>query len=316
MRNERILVTGAGGTIGGALRDIAVLEYPHREFIFAKRTDCDLLDSSAVAAYLAEYKPHSIIHLAAVAGGIGVNRSYPATLLRDNVQMNLNVFEAARKIGVGKLVVALSSGTYPFSAPLPLDERSLHNGYPDESNYGYAFAKRLIDPMIRAYRFEYGMNIVGLLPNNTLGEHSSFHEENSGVVPALIRRFFESRDKETELIVWGDGTPLREISYAKDIARIFMWCLDAYKGEQVLNIGTNEEISIRDIAYVVADVMQIRRDRIVFDATKPSGPMRKSTDTSRLKALNEFSYTPAREVIAIVTNHFMTHSNDPGRLRM
>ena len=304
MKSNRILVTGASGAIGNALKSIALTEYGDRDFVFSSSTDCDLTNPVETLAYVASVGPQAIIHLAARAGGVGVNKAHPATLLRDNVRMSLNILEASRKSTVRKTVMALSSGTYPKNAPLPLNEATLHDGYPDESNYGYAFAKRLIDPMIRAYRSEYGMSVVGLLPNNTIGEASSFREADSGVVPALIRRFYENKDDNAPLIVWGDGTPVREISDAKDIARLFMWALDSYDDAQVLNVGTREELSIRDIAYTIADALEIDRARIVFDNTKPAGPARKNTDDTRFRELIEFTYTPARQTISSLARYF------------
>lgn len=311
MRNRRILVTGATGAIGNALARISDAEYPDREFIFAGSKDCDLTDADAAFAYVSSAHPDAIIHLAARAGGVVVNKEHPATLLRDNVRMGLNILEAARAGGVRKTVMALSSGTYPKAAPLPLNESALHDGYPDESNYGYAFAKRLTDPMIRAYRSEFGMDVVGLLPNNTIGEASSFREADSGVVPALIRRFYENKDGDSPLVVWGDGTPVREISDAKDMARLFMWALDSYDDAQVLNIGTTEELSVREIAYTIADAFGIDRARITFDDTKPPGPPRKNTDDARLRALTRFAYTPARETIGALARYFAAHQGDP-----
>lgn len=305
------MVTGASGAVGSALRDIASTEFADRDFIFATSKECNLTNETATIQYAATKHTDAIIHLAAVAGGVGLNKAHPATLLRDNIRISLNVLEAAREASVTKVVMALSSGTYPASASLPLNEDSLHDGYPDESNYAYAFAKRLIDPMIRAYRSEYGMNIVGLLPNNTIGEASSFREGNSGVVPALIRRFYENKDSGSPLIVWGDGSQLREISDARDIARLFMWALDSYNEAQVLNIGTTEELSIREIAYVIADTYGIDRARIVFDDSKPVGPARKSTDDTRLRTLVDFRYTPARTTIASLAKYFADHQNDP-----
>lgn len=317
MKNSRILVTGASGAIGGALRDIASSEFPERNFIFSTTAECDLTDALATLKYVSMIRPDAIIHLAAAAGGVGINKTHPASLLRDNVRMSINILEAARICDVGKTVMTLSSGIYPKQAPLPLEEKSLHDGYPDESNYGYAFAKRLIDPMIKAYRDEFGMAVIGLLPNNVIGERSSFREADSGVVPALIKRFFENRAGDAKLVVWGDGSPLREISYAKDIARIFMWSLDHYDNNQVLNVGTSEEISVADIAFAIADTMDISRERIIFDSSKPTGPKRKNTNKSRFSLLYPHGYAPIREAIIAVTTHFMEESaRNTGSLRL
>lgn len=316
MKSSTILVTGSTGAIGGALQDISSQEFGDRTFVFASSADCDLTDKDATAAFIARVRPDSIIHLAAIAGGVGINAKHPARLLRDNVLISINVLEAARAASTEKIVMALSSGIYSPSAPLPLREETLHDGAPDSSNYGYAFAKRLIEPLIRAYSAEHQMNIIGLLPNNTIGEHSSFREGDSGVVPALIRRFYENRTGDSPLVVWGDGSPLREISNARDLARIFMWCLDNYNSEEVLNVGTTEELSIKEIAYIIADALEISRNRIVFDESKPAGPERKNTDTTRLTRLHAFSYTPARETISSLATYFAERYGDSAKLRL
>jgi len=316
MKNRRVLVTGSSGAIGGALKDIAAHEYPDCSFSFARLSDCDLTDQEATHAFIAEQAPDAIIHLAARAGGVRLNANHPATLLRDNLYISVNVLEAARKNNVQKTVMALSSGIYPPFAPRPFKEEDLHAGYPDESNYGYAFAKRIVDPLIRAYRSEYDMNVIGLLPNNTIGEHSSFREDDSGVVPALIRRFYENRVGTEPIQVWGNGTAFREISYAKDIARIFMWSLDNYNDNQVLNIGTSEQISIEDIAQTIAATFNISSERIQFTREGPDAPLRKETSMEKMRSLYPYVFTPARTAITSVAHFFAEKHSVPGALRL
>jgi len=209
--------------------------------------------------------------------------------------MNLFVLEAARRCRTAKVVMALSSGMYPSAAPLPLKETCLHDGPPHASNYSYAFAKRLVEPCVRAYRAEFGMNVVGLVPNGIFGEHDNFDPETGTFIAALIRRFYDGRHADAPLVVWGDGAPRREVTYARDIARAFMWAVLHYDAPEILNIGTTEEHSIREIAGLIADVLGIDRRRLVFDPSRPSGIFRKSTDNSRFLALSGFRYTPFAE---------------------
>ena len=312
---KTILVTGASGVIGGALRDLQA-EYPDRVFIFVTSKDCNLTRYDAVKRYIAERNPDAIIHLAAVSGGIELSMKQPATLLRDNLLMNLNIMEAARELMVKKVVMTLSSGMYPAEAPNPLREEYMHNGYPHPTTYSYAFAKRLVDPQIRAYRTEYNLNVIGLIPNAILGERSNFSYDAATMVPALIRRFYEHREGVDKIVVWGDGSPLREITYGKDKARAFMWCLDNYDQEQVLNVGSTEEVSVKDIAYMMADILKIDRGRIIFDTTKPSGQHRKSTDNSRFTTLSHFSYTPIRGALSKTVEYFSAHYPDKTKLRL
>ncbi|MDO8505603.1 MAG: NAD-dependent epimerase/dehydratase family protein [bacterium] len=312
---KKILVTGSTCTIGGALQEIQS-EYPERTFLFVSSKDCNLARLDEVSSCLKRTSPDAILHFAAVSGGIELSMNHPATLLRDNVLMNMNVMEAARMLCIKKTVMTLSTGMYPSDAPNPLKEEYMHNGYPHPSTYSYAFAKRLVDPMIKAYRKEYGMNVIGLIPNAIVGGRSNFSYSAATMVPALIRRFYENREGSEKLLVWGDGSPLREITYGDDIVRAFMWCLDNYNEEQVLNIGSTEEMSVKEVAYIIADIFKIDRSRIVFDATKPSGVLRKSTDNNKFIKLSNFSYTSIRETLQKTIDYFCAHYPDPKKLRL
>ena len=285
----KILVTGGSGLTGMALHQISK-SYPDKDFLFCGRKDCDLTRSDDTSRFIALHKPDTIIHLAAVCGGTQLSINHPGTLLRDNLFMNMNVLEAARLCNTSKVVMLLSTGMYPQNAQMPVCETSIHDGPPHLSNYGYAFAKRLVEPAIRAYRHEFGMNIIGLVPNGIFGEYANYQEEKSVVVSALIRRMYEQKDTRDEIVVWGDGTPLREYTHASDVARAIMWCLDNYNNENILNVGSTEEHSVKAIAYMIADILGIDRKRITFDSTKPSGVHRRSTDNSRFVSLSGFQY--------------------------
>lgn len=311
---RKIWVTGGTGLVGAALKSIEG-DYPERGFTFTGSRDCDLLRPASTAQYILECEgiygpPDAIIHLAAVSGGIGLSTKYPATLLRDNTLMSINILEMARNLGVRKTVMTLSTGMYPANAPMPIREESIHDGRPHLSNYSYAFAKRLIEPLLQAYRTEYGLNVIGLVPNGIIGENGNYSYGASTVVAALIRRFYESREGYSKIVVWGDGSPLREFTYAKDIARAFMWCLDNYDDEQVLHIGTTEEHTIGDIAYMVADILGIDKSRIQFDISKPSGQFRKATNNSRFIGLSGFKYTPFRVALENTISWFCEHYHD------
>jgi len=313
---KRILVTGSSAVLGTALRWISE-QYPGRNFRFLTSRDCDLTEKDATFKCIESFQPDAIIHLAALSGGISLSMNHPATILRENVSMNLNVLEAARAFKVAKIVMTLSTGMYPADAPNPLREEYIHNGYPHESNYGYAFAKRLVDPAIRAYRTEYGMNVIGLIPNGIFGENDNFNHEDASMLPALIRRFYENRSGASKITVWGDGSPLREYTYARDLARAYMWCLDNYDCQQVLNIGSTEEHSIKEIAFMVADSIGINSNRIEFDLAKPAGIFKKSTDNSRFVNLSCFTYTPFRTGLEYTIRWFIrTAEEHPERLRL
>lgn len=313
---KKILVTGSSAVLGTAVKTVS-REYSELEFIFLTSKDSDLTDSAQALDVVKQYSPDAIFHLAAVSGGIGLSIKYPATMLRDNTLMTFNVLEAARKCGVKKIIMTLTTGMYPPDATLPLNEDNIHDGYPHESNYGSSFAKRLIDPAIRAYREEYGINVIGLIPSGIFGENDNFNYEDAPMLPALIRRFYESRNTNDPVVIWGDGTPLREYTYSQDLAHIYMWALDNYNDAQVLNIGTTEENTIRDIALMIADIMQVDRSRITFDTSKPKGIYRKSTDNSRFKNLANFKYTPFRAGLERTIAWFTdAYENNPEAIRM
>lgn len=312
---KKILITGGTGLVGQSLREIKG-EYPGREFVSVGSKDCNLVDMDSVASFIASVDPDAVIHLAAVAGGIGLSLKYPATLLRENVLMNLNVFEACRLHGVNKVVMSLSTGMYPASVPNPIREESIHDGPPHDSNYSYAFAKRLVEPMIRSYRAEYGMSVIGLVPNGIFGENNNYRHESSTMLAALIRRFYENRDSGSKIVVWGDGSPLREYTYARDVARAYMWCLDNYDDEQILHIGTTEERSVKEIALMIAELMGIDEGRIEFDTSRPSGQFKKSTDNSKFIKISGFKYTPFKEGLKSSVTWFCNNYNNPDRIRL
>jgi len=313
---RNILVTGSSGVLGSAVKAISK-EYRDSIFIFLTSRDCDLTDTVQTLRTVEKYSPDAILHLAAVSGGIGLSKKHPASLLRDNVLMTFSILEAARKCSVKKTIMTLTTGMYPANAPLPLKEEYIHDGYPHDSNYGSSFAKRLIDPVIRAYREEYGLKVIGLIPSGIFGENDNFNYDDAPMVPALIRRFYENRKNDSKIVIWGDGTPLREYTYSQDVARIYMWALSNYDDARVLSIGSTEEHAVLDIAYMIAEILQIDRNRIVFDATKPQGIFRKNTDNSRFLALSNFTYTSFRRGLEKTIQWFCAaYENNPESIRM
>ena len=291
-------------------------EFPGREFIFLSSKDCDLTRLETVMDCVAKHRPDAILHFAALSGGIEYSTRYPATLLRDNVLMNLNVLEAARMFNVGKTALTLSTGMYPSEAPNPIKEDYIHNGQPHESNYSYSFAKRLIDPSIRAYRTEYGLRAIGLAVNGIFGPNMNFKAGESIMVAALLRRFYENRENDAPIVIWGDGSPLREYTYSQDLARAFMWALEHYDGTQFLNVGSTEEHSVKETACMIAEGLGIDSRRIVFDTTKPAGIYRKATDNSRFVGLSQFKYTPFRAGLEQTIRWFQDNYSLPGKVRL
>ncbi len=314
---KRILVTGGSAVAGDGLKSVVAKgEYPGREFIFPTSKECNLLDAEATKKFVADWKPDAIIHFAAISGGIQLTIDHPASVLRDNVVLNFNVIEAARLAGVKKLLMTLSAAMYPLEAPVPMKEEWIHKGYPHETNYSYAFAKRLMDPMARAYKKEFGMNVVGIIPGGIIGPRNNFDPKFSTAIPGMIKRFYEDREGNDPLIIWGDGTPVRQFTSAEDIGRIAMWFIDNYNDPQPLNISTMEETSIKDAAYMVAEFLKLDPKRIAFDTSKPSGTPRQSIDSSKFIALSGFKYAPSREAIKQTVEYFAANYPDAKKLRL
>lgn len=312
----KILVTGSSGVAGSALKRINK-EYSEHNFLFPTSRDLDLLDWDQVSSFMERERPEGILHFAAVSGGIGLSIKHPAGMLRDNVRMTFNVLEAARLYGVTKTVMTMSTGMYPADAPLPLNEEWIHRGAPHWSNYGSSYAKRLIDPAVRAYREEYGLNVIGLVPNGIFGEDDNFNQEDAPMLPALIRRCWDNRHNADPIVVWGDGTPLREYTYAQDVARTFMWAFHNYDDAAPLNIGSNEEHSIGEIALMVVDMLGLDKNRLTFDTSKPNGIHRKGIDNTRFLALSGYKYTPFRIGLERTVRWFCeTYETNPGAIRL
>src|SRR3989338_4194761 len=290
---KRILVTGSSGVLGSAFKALRD-EFPWYEMFFATDKDCDLTDLYASLDYVKGIGPDAIVHLAAVSGGVILSMEHPATVLRDNILMSIHVLEISRILEIKKLVMTLYSGMFPADAPIPIKEEYIHQGPAHPSNCAYAYAKRLIEPAIRGYRAEYGVSVIGVIPNGIFGPNDKFDAKSATFITALIKRFYENKNNDSPIVVWGDGSPLREITYSADMARAFMWCLSHYDSEQVLNVGTSEEHSIKDIAFMIAEELGIDTRRIVFDTSKPSGIFRKSTDNSKFVQLSGFRYAPLR----------------------
>lgn len=312
---KKILVTGATGLLGHAVMALAP-EYPGTEFVGIGSKDCDLNKIDGTIEFVRKLQPDAIVHTAALAGGIQYSSRYPATMLRDNVLQNLSVLEAARLAGVKKTILTLSAGMYAADAPVPIKEEYIHDGAPHEANYSYAFAKRLIEPSIRAYRTEYGLSAIGLVSNGLFGDYANYRPAEAVMVASLIRRFVEHRDTTDRIEIWGDGSPLREYTFGPDMARAFMWCLEHYDAPQILHVGSIEEVAVKDTAFMIADILGIDRSRLFFDTSKPAGILRKGTDNSRFVKLSGFQYTPFREGLEHAIRWYLDNKDIPGRVRL
>jgi GDP-L-fucose synthase len=286
----RILVTGGGGFLGSHL--VERLEHEGHDVVVARRRDYDLTREDDVAALFRASRPDFVFHLAAEVGGIGANRANPGRYWYANTVMGAHVLEQARVAGVEKLVLAGTVCAYPKFAPVPFNEQDLWEGYPEETNAPYGVAKKSVLVGAQGYREQYGLNAVFLLPANLYGPRDNFHPTNAHVIADLIRKMEAGED---EIALWGDGSPTREFLYVEDCVEGFLLAAQRYDGGEPVNLGAGKEISIRDLAELVKDVVGFE-GRITWDTSMPNGQPRRSIDASRARELFGFeARTPLRE---------------------
>jgi GDP-L-fucose synthase len=278
----RILVTGGGGFLGSHL--VERLATAGHDVFAARRADYDLTRLEDTERMFADASPERVFHLAAEVGGIGANLANPGRYWYANLMMGANVLEQSRLRGVEKLVVAGTVCAYPKFTPVPFKEEALWDGYPEETNAPYGVAKKTILVGAQGYREQYGLNSVFLLPTNLYGPRDNFHPTNAHVIPDLIRKMVESPE---EVVLWGDGSPTREFLYVDDCVDGLVLAAERYDGSEPVNLGAGKEISIRELAELVADVTGFT-GRIVWDTTKPNGQPRRSVDASRAHELFGF----------------------------
>jgi GDP-L-fucose synthase len=282
----RVLVTGGAGFLGSHLVE-RLEETGHKVFV-PRRRDFDLTVMDDAARLFADTKPALVYHLAAEVGGIGANRANPGRYWFANLMMGANVLEQARRHGTPKLIIAGTICAYPKHTPIPFREEDLWNGYPEETNAPYGVAKKAVLVGAQAYREQYGTNAIFLLPVNLYGPRDNFDLETSHVIPALIRKMVEAEaENEKTIVLWGDGSPTREFLYVEDCVEGLMLAAERYDRPEPVNLGTGEEIAIRDLAELIRDQTGFGGD-IVWDTSKPNGQPRRRLDTSRAEELFGF----------------------------
>lgn len=283
LRGRRIFVAGDRGMVGGAI--VQRLQRESCTVLTAARKDVDMRNQASVDAWMATNKPDVVVIAAAKVGGIQANNTYPAQFLYDNLMIAANLIEAARIHGVDRLLSLGSSCIYPKFAEQPIREDALLTGPLEATNEWYAVAKIAGLKMTEAYRKQYGLDYVSAMPTNLYGPGDNFDLASSHVLPALIRKAHEAKlAGARELVVWGSGAPLREFLHVDDCADAMVFLLKHYSQAQHINVGSGSEISIGDLARLVADIVGFRGS-IVMDASKPDGTPRKLMDSSRLNAL-------------------------------
>jgi GDP-L-fucose synthase len=287
LTGRRIMVTGGGGFLGQAV--VARLADANPSEVFVPRShDYDLRRRDGIERAIQDGRPDVIIHLAAVVGGIGANRDNPGRFFYDNAIMGIELIEAARLAQVEKFVTIGTVCAYPKFTPVPFQEDALWDGYPEETNAPYGVAKKMLLVQGQAYRQQYGMNVIHLIPVNLYGPGDNFDPASSHVIPALIKKCVDARDSgATHIEVWGSGSASREFLYVDDAARGIVLGADRYDGPDPVNLGVGQEITIRDLVQVIAHLTRFEGE-IRWDSSKPDGQPRRALDTSRARELFGF----------------------------
>ena len=283
--NSKVFVAGHKGLVGSAIvRNLEKKSY--KDVYWVRKENCDLRDKAKVDAYFEQAKPEYVFLAAAKVGGILANRDHPADFIYDNLMIQTNVIDAAYRNGVKKLLFLGSSCIYPKMAKQPITEDELLAGHLEPSNDAYAIAKIAGIRMCRAYRQQYGFNAISLMPTNLYGPNDNFDHNSSHVLPALISKFHGSLEKSKHWVVklWGDGSPKREFLHVDDLAEACYTCMQDYEGDEHINVGTGEDVTIKELAETIVDVVGYKND-YEWDTSKPNGTPRKVLNVDKIKSL-------------------------------
>ncbi len=311
MNNDsKIYVAGHRGLVGSALVR-RLTANGHTNFVTRTRAELDLTDQSAVKAFFAAERPDYVFLAAARVGGILANSTYCADFIRENLLIQVNVIDAAYRNGAKKLLAMGSSCIYPKHAPQPMPESCLLTGPLEPSNRAYAIAKIAGLEMAASYSRQYGFNAISVMPTNLYGPGDNFDLKNSHVLPALLRKIHEAKESNAPTVtIWGSGTPRREFLHVDDLAHACEFLMNTYDSPEIVNVGVGEDVSIRELAEQIADVVGFKGE-FVYDADKPDGTPRKLLDVSRLKALGWEAQTQLRDGIQSTFAWYREHAAQP-----
>lgn len=300
------MVTGGGGFFGSHI--VTELTQRGASQVFIPRSrEYNLVEKEGVIKLFEEQRPDYVIHAAGTVGGIGANRASPGRFFYENLMMGVQLLEYGRRYGVQKMVIIGTICSYPKNPPVPFREESLWEGYPEETNAPYGLAKKMLLVQSQAYRQQYGFNSVYLMPVNLYGPRDNFDPESSHVIPAIIRKCVEAKERgDREIVCWGDGSPTREFLYVEDAAKGVVLGLLHYDDARPVNLGTGCEISIRDLTILIAELTEFYGE-IKWDTTQPNGQPRRCVDVSRAESIFGFkAETPFRKGLKKTIDWYLT----------
>jgi len=306
----KVLVTGGSGLVGNGIQNAYKhTEYSDYEYIFMSSKDCDLKDYTSTMTYFTLVNPTHVIHLAANVGGLFKNMSQKVEMFETNMLINTNVLQACHNCNIENVVCCLSTCIFPDKTTYPIDETMLHNGEPHHSNYPYAYAKRMLEILCRSYNEQYGYNYKCVIPTNIYGSHDNYNLKDSHVIPGLIHKCYNAKKNNEPFVIAGTGKPMRQFIYSNDLAELILWVLFDYKekGSIILSVSQDDEVSIKDIAMMIANEFQYTHN-ITFNDSYSDGQYKKTADNSKLMSCRpQTKFTNIQSGIKMAVNWFINN---------
>lgn len=306
----KVLVTGGSGLVGNGIQNICKQsEYSNISFTFMSSKDCDLTDYRSTVSYFTLKNPDRVIHLAANVGGLFKNMACKVEMFETNMLINTNVLKACHACNITNAICCLSTCIFPDKTSYPINENMLHNGEPHQSNYPYAYAKRMLEVLCRSYNEQYGYNYTCIIPTNIYGSHDNYNLKDSHVIPGLIHKCYNAKKNNEPFVVAGTGKPMRQFIYNNDLAELILWTLFNYKDSQpiILSVSPADEVSIKDIANMIASEFDYE-DNITFDTSYSDGQYKKTADNSKLMELRpETKFTDIKTGIKLSVQWFVNN---------
>jgi len=295
-----ILVTGGSGLVGRGIQEVVSQDTREGEtWVFLSSKDATLLDEAETRAVFEKHEPTHVIHLAALVGGLFANMKANCDFFRNNMKMNDHILELSHQFGVRKVVSCLSTCIFPDKTSYPIDETMVHAGPPHPSNFGYSYAKRMIDVQNQAYHQQHGKMFTSVVPCNVFGPHDNFNIQQGHVIPGLINKAYEAKKNGTPFEIWGTGSPLRQFIYSLDLAKLFVWVLREYEEVDPIILATDEEdeVSIKEVAEMILEAFKFDGE-VKFLTDKADGQFKKTASNAKLrKYLPDFKFVPTKVAI-------------------